>query len=471
MQMSTHGTTTTSSSSRRSTTVVPRRPYGSLLSNHKLPSDLPIVGLGCSSFSTFFWTSEEEEQQEQQCQQQQQQQDNVIDGTRLTVDNMTPNHPRVQEWMETIRYAILECGIDFLDTAPWYGHGMSETVIGYALDRYPELKTLRSRMTINTKVGRYEADPTFQFDFSHETTRRSIDRSIQRMKCDYIDVLQLHDPEFAPTLEVLLKETLPAMREAQVQGQCRALGMTGYPLHVQYQILQHAMIEFGQNIFDQALTYCHFNLHNTRLIREPIIVTDDDPSSSSSSSSLSYADYCIDQKMGVVAAAPLSMGLLTPPSPDDDDGHCWSVPEWHPASDHLKQACQQASLLCSTKGVNLASLATLFALSEPRITSTLIGCKNIEQVQRAAEAALRFHDYNNNQQQQQEVFDHVLNDKERQAFKEIQDDVTGPFATVWKSGDHHWDGIAAVRQFWASVPSVETTTWQHSTPPHKQSMN
>lgn len=400
---------------------VPRRPFGSRLSKRNLPAELPLVGLGCSSFSSFFWTPEEQAKYGE-----------------LTVDTITPSHPKVQEWMETIRYAVLECGMDLLDTAPWYGHGTSEMVIGFALQKYPELKAYRSKMTINTKVGRYEADFSKQFDFGKETTLRSVDRSIQRMQCDYIDVLQLHDPEFAPTLEILMEETLPAMIQAKQSGKCKALGMTGYPLQVQYQILQRVLEVFGENnnntVFDQALTYGHFNLHNQRLIRQPM------------STHSSYADYCAQHGMGLLAAAPLSMGLLTPPN---EDGK-FSVPAWHPASESLKDACEEASMICSKQSINIASLATLYALSEPRVAATIIGCKNVSEVQRAAEQARRF----------QDDCKDVFTESERKVLQQLQDATNGPFAKVWKADEDHWDGIQEVRQFYSNLSSVDKPAWQ-----------
>jgi hypothetical protein len=86
---------------------------------------------------------------------------------------------------------------------------------------------------------------------------------------------------------------------------------------------------------------------------------------------------------------------------------------------------------------------------------------------------MRFHNYDQHQHHQQEEEEeeaiyHILDDKERQALKEIQEETTGPFATVWKVGEHHWDGMAAVRQFWAGVPSVKTTSWQHPATPSPQ---
>ncbi|GAX14232.1 hypothetical protein FisN_1Hh424 [Fistulifera solaris] len=218
---------------------MPKRALGG---SKRLPDAVSIVGLGCSSFSTFFWSPEELQQ-------------SLSGSTKSrSVNDLDRNHPRVQEWIRTIHFA-LEQGITYLDTAPWYGHGTSEVVIGWALEAIEHFD--RSFIQINTKVGRYEADPSIMFDFSREKTQKSIELSLQRMKCDYIDVLQLHDPEFAPTLDQLLEETIPVMLECRNAGRCKALGLTGYPLHVQHLVLQRSMEQFGENIWDQSLTYCH----------------------------------------------------------------------------------------------------------------------------------------------------------------------------------------------------------------------
>jgi aryl-alcohol dehydrogenase-like predicted oxidoreductase len=180
--------------------------------NCKIPSTVSMVGLGCSSFSSFFWTNDERG-------------DATLDVDFLERNN---NNTYVEEWIETIIYSIEQAGITLLDTAPWYGHGTSERVIGWAIKELSERKNFcRSNIMINTKVGRYEADPSIQFDFSRTTTIRSVERSIQRMNCGYINVLQLHDPEFSPSLDLLMVETIPAMLECQEKGYCKALGMTG----------------------------------------------------------------------------------------------------------------------------------------------------------------------------------------------------------------------------------------------------
>eukprot|EP00804_Cyclotella_cryptica_P007411 CCRYP_002619-RA/>CCRYP_002619-RA protein AED:0.26 eAED:0.26 QI:185/1/1/1/1/0.66/3/1686/543 len=163
---------------------VPRRKYGRF-SNGRLPPCLPMIGLGCSSFSTFFSSADGDDD----------------DDADLTVETITRDIPVVQGWIETIRHAVLDRGIFLLDTAPWYGHGTSEIVVGYALDTIlindegfdaghdysdhvtvttgseekfskPKRRTRtgllpRSSVIVNTKVGRYEADPLRQFDFSY----------------------------------------------------------------------------------------------------------------------------------------------------------------------------------------------------------------------------------------------------------------------------------------------------------------
>ena len=197
---------------------IPQRPFGGSLyeNNDRLPPTVSIVGLGCSSFSTFFMNRDEI---------------NCTNNELLTMDQLLdPNHPTVQSWIDTIEYAITVAGITILDTAPWYGHGTSELVIGYAMMKLCDEQHLFQRQTlmINTKIGRYEADPTRQFDYSYTATMNSVQRSIQRLCCgSYIDVLQLHDPEFAPSIDLLFQETIPAMMECQTRGWCRALGITG----------------------------------------------------------------------------------------------------------------------------------------------------------------------------------------------------------------------------------------------------
>uniref|UniRef100_A0A7S2JT44 NADP-dependent oxidoreductase domain-containing protein n=1 Tax=Leptocylindrus danicus TaxID=163516 RepID=A0A7S2JT44_9STRA len=329
----------------------------------KLASELPIVGLGCSSFSNFF----------------------SVDGSKSITLPLDPTHPVIIEWMNTVREAI-RCGINLLDTAPWYGHGMSECLIGLALtyDNPPDLRNnvliplpaglTRADLIINTKVGRYEADPLHMFDFSASRVRSSVLQSIERMKCEYIDVIQLHDPEFAPSIELLLDVTIPVLVEMRDLGLVRAIGLTGYSLDVQREIIQRS---WDKGImFDQSLTYCHYNLHDQSLFSAAT------EKSGNEEDEASFASFCWSKGIGVIAAAPLSMGLLTKNGP----------PDWHPACSELKEACQEVAAQCSRVNVDVADLAITYALSNASIPCTLLGMRNTAEVYKAVRIAARFDD-------------------------------------------------------------------------------
>jgi L-galactose dehydrogenase len=398
---------------------IPRRDFGSSLDNNALAPSLPLIGLGCSSFSTFFWSSEESSEGS---------------AANWTPESLDKDHPRVQAWIRTIHFAVRDCGINLLDTAPWYGHGTSEVVIGWAMET---LQSIRQDIIINTKVGRYEADPHKQFDFSREATLSSVQQSLKRLRCQYIDVLQLHDPEFAPSLEQLMKETIPAMLQCRSNGWCRAIGITGYPLEVQFQILQRSMEDFGANIWDQALTYGHFNLHNSSLLNKSI------------SSYTSFAGYCHEANVGILAAAPLSMGLLTHNGP----------PEWHPASKELASSCHKAATICKDHDVNISVIAIAFALSSSRIPCTILGCKDMAEVERAAAIANRFHAIDHSMSRD-DILKQVLTRKEFEVYEILQNPSDGPFAVVWKNGEYLWDGIEAAHDFWKNVEGVTAPKWQ-----------
>lgn len=410
-----------------------------------------MVGIGCSSFSPFFWTTEER---------------HTLGGKTncWTPETLKRSHPQVQEWIAAIHYAIGEAGITLLDTAPWYGHGTSEIVVGWGLSElfHPPpaeeesesqqqkkpVAVLRSDLIINTKVGRYEADPRFQFDFSYDKTMESVQRSLQRLQCEYIDVLQLHDPEFAPRLTVLLKDCIPAMIACQKRGWCHSLGMTGYPLEVQHQILQASLEEFGENVWDQALTYGHFNLHDTTLLHAPLSICS---SSSSLAPSSCFAAFCSSLSLNCLAAAPLSMGLLTPLGP----------PEWHPAPSSLKDACCHAARLCYDASVDISQLALLFALSEPSIPCTILGMKNVAQVQVVQQVAARFHNNLKETLSQDQILEAILTPNERKMLQALRDKENGPFAEVWKTGQFQWNGVQQAWDFWEQLKeSVHMEKWQ-----------
>jgi len=239
-----------------------------------------------------------------------------------------------KEFLESVVLAI-KSGINFIDVAPWYGYGKAERVLGQALKQIP-----RNAYYIATKVGRYVEDVFDQFDFSRERTLKSIDESLERLGLEYVDLIQVHDMEFAPSLSIIIDETLPALMEAKKKGKVKHIGIAGYPLGNFPLVIQDA--ERKSLEVETILSYCHYTLFNTELEN--------------------HLDFFGEKKIGVINASPLGMGLLT------SNGS----PSWHPAPDKIKQACRAAAQECESKGIDLSRLGLSYAINDKRIPTTHI---------------------------------------------------------------------------------------------------
>jgi len=143
----------------------------------------------------------------------------------------------------------LDCGLNFIDTSPFYGRGMSEVLLGVALRGVP-----RDRYVLCTKLGRYDLA---HFDFSARRVRESVDVSLHRLGVDHLDICLCHDIEFVE-MQPIVDETLPALRKLRDQGKVRFIGVSGYPMKIFKFILE-------QTYLDVILSYNQYTLQNTRL--------------------------------------------------------------------------------------------------------------------------------------------------------------------------------------------------------------
>src|ERR1700688_3372100 len=100
----------------------------------------------------------------------------------------------------------LDLGMNFIDTSPFYGRGMSECLLGVALRGVP-----RDQYLLGTKLGRYDAA---HFDFSPRRVVESVDVSLHRMGVEHLDIMLCHDIEFVDMSRVV-EETLPALHALQ----------------------------------------------------------------------------------------------------------------------------------------------------------------------------------------------------------------------------------------------------------------
>ena len=124
-----------------------------------------------------------------------------------------------QESVRTIHTAV-ERGINLIDTAPAYGFGRSEEIVGRAIAE----RSLRSRVVIATKTGLEWKDGKVFRNASRDRIFREIDDSLRRLQTDYIDIYQVHWPDPLVPIE----ETAEAMQTLLDQGKIRAIGVSNF---------------------------------------------------------------------------------------------------------------------------------------------------------------------------------------------------------------------------------------------------
>ncbi len=119
-----------------------------------------------------------------------------------------------EESIATIRAAV-DRGVNLIDTAPAYGFGRSEEIVGRALAD----GRLRSRVVIATKTGLEWKDGKVFRNASRDRILREVEDSLRRLRTDYIDIYQVHWPDPLVSIE----ETAEAMQELLDQGKIRAI--------------------------------------------------------------------------------------------------------------------------------------------------------------------------------------------------------------------------------------------------------
>lgn len=138
---------------------------------------------------------------------------------------------------ESIRaiHAALDAGINFIDTAPVYGFGHSEEVIGKAI------KGRRDQVVISTKCGLWWDDDEGSYRFTWEgkdvkrnlsarTLKIELENSLRRLGTDYIDVYYTHNPA-CPPFDTPIEETIETLNEFKKQGYIRAIGCSNAQIH------------------------------------------------------------------------------------------------------------------------------------------------------------------------------------------------------------------------------------------------
>lgn len=238
----------------------------------------------------------------------------------------------------------LDAGINFFDSSVYYGMGLAEERLGKALQGH------RDEVFVSTKAGRFGADA---FDFSPARLRASLEQSLRLLGTDHVDVFFLHDVEYVD-MDPVLTESFAAIQQFKDEGLTRFVGMSGYPMKA----LQRVVAETD---VDVVLSYAHGTLLDQCLTDRLL-------------------PLAAEHGVGVVNAAAVTLGLLTP-------GPSKIIGGQHPADAEIIAAAERIKAICADAGVDVAFLANQFSIQRSGCATTVIGTVKPANLDSAVEAA------------------------------------------------------------------------------------
>ncbi|MFZ5939247.1 MAG: aldo/keto reductase [Bacteroidota bacterium] len=272
--------------------------------------------------------------------------------------------------IEAIKRSV-EKGMTTIDTAPVYGFGLSEEIVGEAVSGVRDKVQILTKYGLNWNTLRGE----FFFASRHNNGKpvnihryadkrqviRECEASLKRMKIDYIDLYQIHWPD--PTTPV--EETMQAIIRLKEKGKIREAGVCNYDLSLMKEAAE--MVNLASNQVPYSMV--------RREIEKEV------------------APWCMENNVGILAYSPLQRGLLTGKIKPD---YLFSEGDSRPSTPHFSLAniirtnsfLDQIRPMAEEKGISLSQLVIRWTIQQPGITAALVGARNPEQVEDNAGALL-----------------------------------------------------------------------------------
>ncbi|MFQ5963210.1 MAG: aldo/keto reductase [Candidatus Scalinduaceae bacterium] len=244
-----------------------------------------------------------------------------------------------------------DLGINFYDTAPVYGFGHSEKLLGKALRRK------RKEVVIATKCGlRWEKEEIGAIEkrATRESILQEIDLSLQRLQTDYVDLYQVHWPDENTPIE----ETMDTLLNIQKTGKIRHIGVSNYSVDEIKESLKYGQIVSIQPMYSML----------ERDVENEIL------------------PFCIKKNIGVICYSPLASGVLTGKYDESTKFEDWRGQEiiGHFTGDvfrsHVRKV-QEITKIAQKLGKTTAQLAVNWLIHQKGIAAALVGVKNPEQVE------------------------------------------------------------------------------------------
>lgn len=249
----------------------------------------------------------------------------------------------------------LEAGVNFIDTADVYSHGLSEQITGQALK---DVGIKRSDVVIATKChGRMGPGPN-DIGASRGHIMDAVSRSLERLQTDHIDLYQIHANDSVTPVE----ETMQALNDLVRQGMVRYVGVSNWEA---WKIMkaQGAAQHRGWARFETLQAY--YSIAGRDLEREVVPLLG-------------------DQKMGLMVWSPLAGGLLSGkfgPGSNGPEGSRRVAFDFPPVDKDRAWKCVDAMREIGARhGASVARVALAWILAKPFVTSIIIGAKTMEQL-------------------------------------------------------------------------------------------
>lgn len=252
----------------------------------------------------------------------------------------------------------LDLGINCFDTAEGYGMGASERALGQALG------SRRDEAIVVTKFGMNYRDKPNLRDSSRERVEASIDKSLKHLGTDYVDVYMVHWPD----RETPFEETMGALDDVVREGKARFVGLSNF---------KREEIEACMRVRRVDVVQCGWHMFDRRMQHE-------------------IFPYCEEQGIGVMAYGSLAFGLLTGTFTEDMDfgSEDWRARQGKMGSIKLfdtlfgaesfprnVRAVDELKGIAERYGKSLPQVALRWAISHPAVSTALVGCRNIAEVE------------------------------------------------------------------------------------------
>ncbi|MEC7240177.1 MAG: aldo/keto reductase [Myxococcota bacterium] len=258
-----------------------------------------------------------------------------------------------------------------IDTAPVYGFGHAETLIGEAI------RGRRSRVQICTKLGlRWDGEGRFFFPAKHQGSklkvchdlrpaqvRKECEASLRRLQTDYIDLYQVHWPD----PETPIADTMGALLRLKEEGKIRAIGVSNYSVDQ----MREAQAALGE--IPLASTQPRYSLLHRKTERDVL-------------------PFCQEESVGLIGYRPLEQGLLTGkvgPDRSFEDGDERATQSIFSQDNRVRIQAALASLsdLAEDKEIASAQLAIAWVLHQRGVTGAICGARNATQARINAASA------------------------------------------------------------------------------------